>query len=145
MMRFTANGATVYFYLSLHSMGTVRQQKFARLIQKELSDIFQRDKRGILEKEFVTISEVDMSPDLSLARVFLSMMLAKDKNALLGRINLRKREIRKALGDKIAKQARIVPELAFYLDEVEEKAFRMDKLIESLHIPPLAADDKKEE
>lgn len=86
-----------------------------------------------------------MSPDLSLARVFLSMMLAKDKNALLGRINLRKREIRKALGDKIAKQARIVPELAFYLDEVEEKAFRMDKLIESLHIPPLAADDKKEE
>jgi ribosome-binding factor A len=124
--------------------GTVRQQKFAKLVQKELSDIFQRDRRGILEKEFVTIAQVEMSPDLSVAKIFLSMMLAKDKIALVKRIILRKKEIRKELGDKLAKQARIIPELIFIIDEVEEKAMRMDKLIDSLNIPPLPPEDSKE-
>ena len=61
--------------------GSTRQQKFGRLIQKELSDIFQRDKRGILDNAFISISDVDMSPDLSVAKVFISMMLAKDKKS----------------------------------------------------------------
>lgn len=86
-----------------------------------------------------------MSPDLSFAKVYLSMMLAKDKAGLLNRINLRKREIRKELGDKIAKQARIIPEIAFFIDEVEENAIRMDKLIDSLKIPPLSSGDEKKE
>jgi len=115
--------------------GTTRQQKFARLIQKELSDIFQRDKRGILENAFVTIAEVRVSPDLGVAKVYISMMLAKDKQAILDRINARKKEIRKALGDKIARQVRVIPELIFYMDEVEEEAQRMDNLISNLHIP----------
>ena len=116
--------------------GTVRQQKFSKLIQKELSDIFLRDRRGILENAFITITDVQMSPDLSVAKVYLSMMLAKDKQAVMDRINLRKKEIRKALGDTIRKQVRIIPELAFFIDELEEKAIKMDALIDSLKIPP---------
>jgi ribosome-binding factor A len=122
--------------------GSTRQLKFARLIQKEISDIFQRDKRGILDNTFVTIAEVKVSPDLGVAKVYVSMMLAKDKKATLEKINLRKGEIRKALGEKIRKQVRIIPELIFYLDEVEENAQRMDNLIKNLHIP---ATTKKEE
>jgi len=116
-------------------MSTVRQQKYGKLIQKELSDIFQRDKRGILEQAFVTISEVQVSPDLSFAKVYVSMMLARDKKALLQKITSRKNEIRKALGDRIRNQARIIPELAFFIDEVEENAQRMETLIKSLNIP----------
>lgn len=116
--------------------GTVRQQKVGRLIQKELSDIFQRDQRGVLGNAFITIVEVRMSPDLSLAKVYISMMLAKDKKAMLEKLDLHKKEIRKALGDRIRNQARIIPELAFVIDEVEEKAQRMDDLLKSLHIPP---------
>ena len=115
--------------------GTTRQLKFGRLIQKEISDIFQRDKRGILDSAFVTVAEVKVSPDLGLARVYISMMLAKDKQAVLNKITSRKGEIRKALGDKIRKQVRIIPELIFYLDEVEENAQRMDSLIKNLNIP----------
>ena len=115
--------------------GTTRQQKFAKLIQKELSDIFQRDKRGILENAFVTIAEVRVTPDLGLARVYISMMLIKDKQAVLDRITGRKSEIRKALGNKIGKQVRIVPELVFYIDQVEEDAERMDNLLGNLDIP----------
>lgn len=114
---------------------TLRQQKYGRLIQKELSDVFLRDKRGILGNAFITIAEVKMSPDLSVAKVYLSMTLAKDKKVVLSQINSHKSEIRKALGDRIRHQARIIPELVFVIDEVEENAQRIEELIKSLNIP----------
>ena len=122
--------------------GTTRQLKFAKLIQKEMSDIFQRDKRGILDNAFVTIADVRVSPDLGLARIYVSMMLAKDKQAILDKITSRKGEIRKALGNKIGKQVRIIPELVFYLDEVEENAQRMDSLINNLVIPKSSKEEE---
>lgn len=115
---------------------SVRQQKFSRLIQKELSDIFQRDQRGILGNTFITVTDVRMSPDLSVARIFISMMLAPDKQGVLNKLNAHKGEVRKALGDRIRNQARIVPELIFEIDELEEKAMRMDDLLRNLNIPP---------
>lgn len=117
--------------------GSTRQQKYAKLIQKELSEIFLRDKRGILENTFVTIADVRMSPDLGIAKVYISMLLAKEKERILDNINSHKGEIRKALGIRIGKQVRIVPELIFYKDEVEENAGRLDELIKNLNIPPL--------
>lgn len=125
--------------------GTTRQQKFAKMIQKELSDVFQRDKRGILENAFVTIVEVRVSPDLAVAKVYISMMLVKDKTAMLEKIRARKNEIRKALGNKIGKQVRVVPELIFFIDEVEEDAHRMDKLISGLDIPKEKSRNEEEE
>ena len=123
--------------------GSTRQQKFARLIQKELSDIFQRDKRGLLDNAFITIADVRINPDLSIAKVYISMMLAKDKEAILNKLNSRKKEIRKTLGEKIRNQVRIIPDLIFYIDEVEENAQRIEKLIKSLNIPP-ASEGRRE-
>jgi ribosome-binding factor A len=115
--------------------GSIRQQKYGKLIQKELSDIFLKDKRSILGNAFITIAEVRLSPDLSIAKVYLSMTLAKDKKVLLQNIQTHKSEIRKALGDRIRNQARIVPDLIFIIDEVEENAQRMEELLKSLNIP----------
>lgn len=130
-------------YLAVSMANSVRQQKFSRLIQKELSEIFQRDKHGYLDNAFITIAEVRVSPDLGVAKVYISMMLAKDKEGTLAKLDLHKKEIRKALGEKIRNQARIVPELIFFLDEVEENAIKMDKLIESLNIPPVQSAEGK--
>lgn len=116
--------------------GSTRQQKFSRLIQKELSDIFQRDKRGILENAFVSIVDVKVSPDLGVAKIYLSMLLEKDKEKVLERVNTNKKEIRKALGERIGKQVRIIPELVFYIDEVEENARKIDDILKNLNIPP---------
>ncbi len=120
--------------------GSIRQQKFNKLVLKELSDIFQRDKRGLLDNSLITVTDVLVSPDLGIARVYLSMMLAKDKQSILDNINLHKSEIRKALGDKIRKQVRIIPDLVFFIDELEEKATKMDALIDSLNIPTAPSD-----
>lgn len=123
--------------------GTTRQNKFARLIQKEISEIFQQDKRGFLGNTFVTIADVQVSPDLSVARIYISMMLQQDKAGVLKRIDSHKKEIRHALGQRIGKQVRIIPELIFYVDQVEENAMRIEALIKSLNIPPAEDEDKE--
>lgn len=119
-----------------------RQQKFSRLIQRDLSDIFQKDKIGIFSGTFVTVADVKISPDLSIARIYLSMLMVKDKDAMLDKISQHKSEIRRDLGNKIGKQVRIVPDLLFFIDEVEERAQRLDKLIEDLNIPPAPEEDE---
>jgi len=122
----------LYFYFM---SGTVRQQKYSKLILKELSDIFLKEKTNFLDNAFITVADVRMSPDLSVAKIYLSMTLAKDKQGILDKINLKKSEIRKALGNKIRNQARIVPQLVFYIDEVEEGAQRIEDIIKNLNIP----------
>lgn len=115
---------------------SIRQQKFGKLILKELSEIFQQDKKGILGNLFISVADVRVSPDLSVAKVYVSMLLESDKQKAIDRLNDRKREIRLALGARIRNQVRIIPELVFYIDELEEKAMKMDELIKSLNIPP---------
>ena len=122
--------------------GTTRQHRFAKLIQKEISEIFQQDKRGMLGNVLISIAEVQVSPDLSVARIYISMMLQQDKAGILERINSHKKEIRRALGDRIGKQVRIIPQLIFYIDEVEENALRLEALIKSLNIPPAKDEDE---
>jgi ribosome-binding factor A len=116
-----------------------RQQKFSKLIQKDLSDIVHKDKIGIFGKNFITVAAVKMSPDLSLARVYLSMFM-DDKEGMLQKINHHKSEIRRDLGNRIGKQVRIVPDLEFFIDDLEEKAARIDKIISELDIPPSEED-----
>src|SRR5690606_5010837 len=122
--------------------GSTRQQKYGRLLLKELSEIFQRDKRGMLDNAFISIADVTVSPDLRVAKVYISMMLAKDKARTLEKLNKGKSEIRKALGDRIGKQVRIVPELIFLIDDTEENAFRIEELIKNLNIPPADKDSE---
>lgn len=120
---------------------STRQQKYSRLIQRDISDIFQKDKMGIFSKTFVSVVDVKISPDLSVAKIYLSMMMVKDKEALLEKINLHKSEIRRELGNKIGKQVRIIPQLIFIIDEVEERASRIDQIIDNLDIPPADEED----
>lgn len=124
---------------------STRQKKVARLIQKELGDIFQKDSRNIIGSAFVTLTEVSITPDLSFARVYISMMLVEKKEELIEKINHRKSEIRGLLGNRIGRHMRIVPDLEFFIDELQEEALKMDALIDGLKIPPLPEEDESEE
>ena len=121
-------------------MSTTRQLKYAGLIKKDLSEIFQRDVRHIIGKSFVTITGVEVSPDLGYAKIYISLMLVDDKPAFISMLEKHKKEFRKSLGNKIGKQVRIVPEISFFLDETQENARKMDEIIAVLVIPP--AEDK---
>lgn len=117
-------------------MESKRQQKVARQIQKDLSDIFQKEGRTWFDNAFITVTVVRMSPDLGVARVYLSFLIAKNKGILLEQIQERSKSIRQLLGQKIRHQLRIVPELHFYLDDTAEYAAKMDTLFAGLTIPP---------
>ncbi|WP_375585140.1 30S ribosome-binding factor RbfA [Cyclobacterium xiamenense] len=125
-------------------METKRQQKYSKLIQKELGEIFQREGKPLVGKAMVTVVRVLISPDLGVAKVNVSFLLA-DNQALFERINENKSQLRKFLGNRIGKSVRVIPELVFYLDESAAYAQHMDEVISKLDIPEPSDEEDEEE
>ena len=117
-------------------MENKRQKQYAKLIHKDLGEIFQRHLPDLFKGAFATVTEVQVTPDLALAKVYISMLLAENKQSVIDSVAERKGEIRRLLGNKIGKQVRVVPDLHFILDELQDEATKMDKLIDGLDIPP---------
>jgi ribosome-binding factor A len=109
-----------------------RQKQIGQLLQKELSDIFQRMGYNVIEGGMISISTVRITPDLLEARVYLSMFQIKDPAAMLGQIKDRNWEIRKELGLRVGKQLRRIPELSFFLDDTLDYVFRMEELFKKI-------------
>lgn len=125
-------------------MESKRQQKHAKLLQKELGDIFQKEARHLVGKTMVTITRVEPSPDLGFAKIYLSFLLS-DSKATFDLINEHKKEIRLHLSKRIGKSVRIIPEIAFFPDDSATYAQHMDKVISDLNIPPAPEEDEEEE
>ena len=123
-------------------MATKRQQKYARMIQKELAGIFQLKSRNWISNNIVSITKVEISPDLSVASAYLSFLQLDNKQQIMDNLDHHKGEIRKDLGNRIGKTVRKIPELVFYLDEGAEHAEKMDNIFKNLHIPPETAEDE---
>lgn len=109
-------------------MENTRQQKIERLIQKDLSDIFLRYARA-LRGTLISVSEVRISPDLSIAHVYLSIF-PQDKVAFtIAQVQEDTGKIRGELGRLERHQLRFIPELHFHLDETIERMERIDELL----------------
>ena len=117
-------------------MESKRQQKFSRMIQKDLGEIFQRDVKEQFGNSLITVTQVRMSPDLSIAKIYLSLLMVEDKDSFMEDIIHKKSIIRKHLGLKIGKKVRIVPDLHFYLDDSADYAENIDNILKNLNIPP---------
>ncbi len=125
-------------------MESKRQKQVAKQIQKDLGEIFQRDMKQILDGAFVTITDVKVSPDLAIAKVYLSFLLTKDKEGVLAIIRENTKQIRHLLGDRVRHQLRIVPSLQFYVDDTAEYAQKIDALFATIVIPPLEEENPKD-
>ncbi len=110
-------------------MDSTRQLKVSRLVQKELGTIFQKDSRMLFGPVMITVTNVRVSPDLGVAKVYVSLFPVKDKEAVLQQIKTKTIEIRKALADQIKKQVRIIPNLMFFLDDSLDYAEHIDELL----------------
>ena len=109
-------------------MESTRQQKIARLIQKDLSDIFlvyARQAGGVL----ISVSEVRVSPDLGVASVYLSIFPDARQKEMMERINDDLHSIRGKLGTLERHQLRIIPELRFFADETIQRMEHIDELL----------------
>lgn len=108
-------------------MESTRQSKISRLIQKEMGGIFQRE--NILPGIMISVTHVQVSPDLGMAKVFISLFPSQNKKEDLKSVKEKSQELRFMLGKMVSKQLRHVPELHFYLDDTIDQAEEIDKLL----------------
>jgi len=113
-------------------MESKRQQKFAGVIQQDLAAIFQREGMGYLPNTMVTITKVRVTPDLALARIFLSFFNSGNTQLALQTIKSHANEIRYKLGARIKDQVRVIPQLEFFVDDTSEYVERMDKIFDKI-------------
>lgn len=111
-------------------MASTRQQKVGRLIQKELGDIFQKESVNLCSGAMVTVTRVEMSPDLGYAKSGLSIFApGHDVQAIFKLINTNNKQVRNLLGRRTKKQLRIIPELQFFLDDSLDYIENIDNLL----------------
>lgn len=109
-------------------MESTRLEKIERLIQKDLSDIFLRYARA-LRSTLISVSEVRISSDLSIAHVYLSIFPQDKETVTMAQIKQDTGKIRGEMGNMERHQLRIIPELHFHLDETIDKMERIDQLL----------------
>ena len=108
---------------------STRQLKVAREIQKDLAEIIRSKGMAAFGGAMVTVSEVRVSPDLSLAKVYVSIFPSEKQHEVMNRLETDVRMYRGELGHKIGKQLRIVPELTFFLDTSIDYAEHIEELL----------------
>ena len=110
-------------------MDTIRLNKVSRLVQKELAEIFQQQAKKIAKNAMITVTEVRVTKDLSLARVFLSLFGIPEKALFIKDIKDNQKEIRRELGNRIKNQLRAIPALEFILDDSLDYIEHIDDLL----------------
>ena len=108
---------------------TTRQLKVAREIQKDLAEIIRSKGMAVFGGAMVTVSEVRVSPDLSIAKTYVSIFPSAKQQEVMKILEENIRVYRGELGRMVAKQLRIVPEIVFYLDTTLDYAEHIDALL----------------
>jgi ribosome-binding factor A len=97
-------------------METKRQQRINKQLQKDLGEIFQRESPNLFNRAMITVTKVQVTGDLSIAKVYLSIF-GNDAKKVMEQIKIHTTEVRKQLGMRVKNQLRQVPQLHFYLDD----------------------------
>ena len=109
-------------------MQETRQNRIARLLQKELSLIFQQQTRA-MHGVMVSVTRAKVSPDLSVCTAYLSVFPSERGEEILANINASAKSVRYELGTRVRNQLRIIPELRFFIDDSLDYIERIDELL----------------
>ena len=109
-------------------METTRQNKIARLIQKELSDIFLLQAKS-MNGVIVSVTNVRITPDLSIAHAYVSVFPSAKSEDIVNNLNSNMKSIRYELGTRVRFQLRIIPELKFHVDDSLDYLEHIDELL----------------
>lgn len=109
-------------------MQETRQNRIARLLQKELAEIFQSQTR-MMHGVMVSVTRAKVSPDLSICTAYLSIFPSERGQELLQNIEKNQQQIRYTLGQRVRYQLRIIPELRFFIDDSLDYIDRIDQLL----------------
>ncbi len=115
-------------------MQTKRQQQVQELIKRHLSLVLLQEGNYLTEEDaFITLTEVQVSPDLTLAKAYLSIYNTDNKQAVVLELSENIPRLRKLLGNRLAGHLRRIPELNLYLDDTLDEMQRLNELFDRLH------------
>lgn len=109
-------------------MQETRQNRISRLLQKELSLIFQSQTR-MMHGVMVSVTRVKVSPDLSICTAYLSIFPSEKGEEIIKAVNTNQATIRYDLGQRVRNQLRIIPELRFFIDDSLDYIDHIDELL----------------
>jgi ribosome-binding factor A len=110
-------------------MESTRQKKVARLVQKELAEIILHHSGEFAPGKMISVTTVRVSPDLSLAKTWISIFPSDKSGEILEGLRSRVPRIRYELGQKVRNQLRIVPEIAFFIDDSNDYIDKISNLL----------------
>ena len=114
-------------------MDSRRQSKIAHLIQEVFSNLLQRKGKDLVGDSFLTVTQVKVTPDLGVARIYISILADPNAKEIIKSMNKNKFEFRRLMGNEMHNDLRKIPELEFYLDDVLDYVDKMDKLFKKIH------------
>ena len=112
-------------------MESTRQKKVSRLLQKEAADLFLRKGNEFARGKMISVTRVRISPDLSVARIYISIFPSDGQEDIMKGIQDHSPKIRYEIGRKVGKQLRIVPEISFFIDDSIDYIDNIDRILKS--------------
>jgi len=110
-------------------MDSTRQKKISRLLQRELAEILRIMGKEFAPGKMITVTTVRISPDLSVAKIYLSFFPSEGGTTILESVQHNNSKIRHTLGQKVRNQLRIIPELVYYIDDSLDYIDNIDSLL----------------
>lgn len=110
-------------------MDSIRQNKVSRLIQRDLSEMFQHECKAYAAGAMLSVTTVRVSPDLSYAKIYVSIFPSNFVETVMKSLEVHNKNIRFILGQKVGKQMRIIPELRFFVDDSLDYINKIDDLL----------------
>jgi len=112
-------------------MENTRQKKIGKLLQRDLSEMFQREAKEFTHGAMVSVTVVRVTADLSIAKVYLSIFPTGKKDEVFNIINENTGKLRYFLGQRVGKQLRVIPELHFFIDDSLDYIDNIDRLLKN--------------
>jgi ribosome-binding factor A len=113
-------------------MESKRQLQVAALIKRNFSAVLQQEGNYIYQDALVTVTNVKVTPDLSLAKIYLSIYNTDNKQAVLLKLEDQHYRLKQIFSQRIRKHIRRIPEISMFIDETLDEMYRVDALLERL-------------
>lgn len=108
-------------------MESNRQRKVAQIIQEDFAELFRKQASESKQNFLLSVSDVKVTPDLGIAKIYLSIFPQEFRSSIMKEIDENKAQYRNFIGQKMAKQVRIIPQLSFYLDTTLDDVEKIER------------------
>jgi len=113
-------------------MASKRQEQVAELIKRNFGVVLQQEGSYIYGTAFVTVTQVQVTPDLSQAKLYISIFNTDDKEAVLQKMERETRKLKQSLAYRIRKHVRRIPDIAIYLDDTLDEMYKLNEIFDNL-------------